>query len=71
MHLIVGATGSLGGTIAKLLRERGEAVRALVRPTSPARQGARHTTPEDLAATYPPGYRGDPDLETERRPGTD
>ena len=50
MHLIVGATGSLGGTIAKLLRERGEAVRALVRPTSPARQGARHTTPEDLAA---------------------
>jgi putative phosphoserine phosphatase/1-acylglycerol-3-phosphate O-acyltransferase len=28
-------------------------------------------TPEELAATYPPGYAGDPDAETERRPGTD
>lgn len=50
MHLIVGATGSLGGRIAHLLRERGEAVRALVRPTSPARANGRHTTPEELAA---------------------
>lgn len=50
MHLIVGATGSLGGTIARLLRERGEDVRALVRPTSPARTSTRHTPPEQLAA---------------------
>jgi len=28
-------------------------------------------TPEELAATYPPGYRGDPTLEAMRRPGTD
>jgi putative phosphoserine phosphatase / 1-acylglycerol-3-phosphate O-acyltransferase len=28
-------------------------------------------TPEELARTYPPGYKGDPDRETERRPGTD
>jgi putative phosphoserine phosphatase/1-acylglycerol-3-phosphate O-acyltransferase len=28
-------------------------------------------TPEELAATYPPGYRGDPDGENTRRPGTD
>jgi putative phosphoserine phosphatase / 1-acylglycerol-3-phosphate O-acyltransferase len=28
-------------------------------------------TAEELAATYPPGYRGDPAREAERRPGTD
>jgi putative phosphoserine phosphatase/1-acylglycerol-3-phosphate O-acyltransferase len=28
-------------------------------------------TPEELARTYPPGYRGDPDGELERRPGAD
>lgn len=50
MHLIVGATGSLGGTIARLLRERGEGVRALVRPASSERASARHTPPEQLAA---------------------
>ena len=31
----------------------------------------RDPTPEELARTYPPGYHGDPDAETERRPGTD
>ena len=28
-------------------------------------------TADDLARTYPPGYAGDPDAETERRPGSD
>ncbi len=28
-------------------------------------------TPEELARTYPPGYKGDPSREAERRPGTD
>ena len=28
-------------------------------------------TPEELVATYPPGYRGDPEAESDRRPGTD
>lgn len=28
-------------------------------------------TPEELARTYPPGYKGDPAKEVERRPGTD
>jgi putative phosphoserine phosphatase / 1-acylglycerol-3-phosphate O-acyltransferase len=32
---------------------------------------ARTPTAEELAATYPPGYKGDPDSEPERRPGTD
>lgn len=28
-------------------------------------------TPEELARTFPPGYKGDPMAESERRPGTD
>jgi len=28
-------------------------------------------TAEELALTYPPGYKGDPVQEAERRPGTD
>lgn len=31
----------------------------------------RTPSPEELALTYPPGYRGDPDTEVDRRPGTD
>jgi putative phosphoserine phosphatase/1-acylglycerol-3-phosphate O-acyltransferase len=31
----------------------------------------RKPTEEELLLTYPPGYRGDPDGERERRPGTD
>lgn len=31
----------------------------------------RTPSPEELALTYPPGYRGDPDTEFVRRPGTD
>jgi putative phosphoserine phosphatase/1-acylglycerol-3-phosphate O-acyltransferase len=31
----------------------------------------REPTAEELASTYPPGYRGDPDLEHDRRPGDD
>jgi uncharacterized protein YbjT (DUF2867 family) len=51
MFLIAGATGSLGGRVARLLLERGERVRALVRTASPARAGAgRHTDPHWLRA---------------------
>jgi putative phosphoserine phosphatase/1-acylglycerol-3-phosphate O-acyltransferase len=31
----------------------------------------RTPTAEELAATYPPGYQGDPDQESQRRPGSD
>jgi putative phosphoserine phosphatase / 1-acylglycerol-3-phosphate O-acyltransferase len=36
-------------------------------------EARRRRTPseEELAATYPPGYKGDPETETERRPGRD
>ncbi|NCG36069.1 MAG: HAD-IB family hydrolase, partial [Actinobacteria bacterium] len=30
----------------------------------------REPTPEELIPTYPPGYGGDPDAETKRRPGS-
>lgn len=51
MFLIAGATGSLGGRVSRLLLERGERVRALVRSASPARVGAgRHTEPDALRA---------------------
>jgi uncharacterized protein YbjT (DUF2867 family) len=41
MNLIAGATGMLGGEICRLLRERGQAVRALVRETSAPEKVAR------------------------------
>jgi putative phosphoserine phosphatase/1-acylglycerol-3-phosphate O-acyltransferase len=38
----------------------------------PPEAKVRHTpTPEELAATYPAGYTGDPTQEASRRPGTD
>ena len=38
----------------------------------PAEARLRRTpTPQELALTYPPGYRGDPEAELDRRPGTD
>lgn len=38
----------------------------------PAEARRRHDpTPEELARTYPPGYKGNPARETARRPGTD
>ncbi len=44
------------------------AISALLPPES---QEHRDPTAEELALTYPPGYRGDPSAELDRRPGTD
>jgi putative phosphoserine phosphatase/1-acylglycerol-3-phosphate O-acyltransferase len=44
------------------------AISALLPPEARER---RRPTAEELAATYPPGYKGDPETESERRPGTD
>lgn len=44
------------------------AIAALLPPESRRR---RAPTADELAATYPPGYRGDPESEPDRRPGTD
>src|SRR5690349_13190697 len=48
--LVVGATGELGGSVVRRLRERGQAVRALVRPSS---------DPADLEALGADIVRGD------------
>ena len=38
----------------------------------PAESRVRRTpTTEELARTFPPGYKGDPNAEVNRRPGTD
>lgn len=44
------------------------AISALLPPES---QEKRAPTAEELARTFPPGYKGDPNAEADRRPGTD
>jgi putative phosphoserine phosphatase/1-acylglycerol-3-phosphate O-acyltransferase len=46
-------------------------MKAIVELLPPEAKVAREPTPEELARTYPPGYKGDPGAETDRRPGTD
>ena len=45
-----------------------KAIRELLPPEAQVRHDP---TPEQLAASYPPGWKGDPEAEHERRPGTD
>ena len=44
---------------------------AIRRQLPPEAAVAHKPTEEELRLTYPPGYKGDPDREVERRPGTD
>lgn len=46
-------------------------MKAITRLLPPEARRRRQPTPEELARTYPPGYRGDPSVEAERRPGHD
>ncbi len=49
-----------------------EAIMTAIAALLPPEARQPHTpTPEELAATYPPGWEGDPELEHDRRPGTD
>src|SRR5690554_1486319 len=48
MFMIVGATGSLGGSVALALLDQGQRVRVLVRPESPLRATGRFTDPAAL-----------------------
>lgn len=49
-----------------------EAIMAAIVDLLPEEARERHTpTDAELRATYPPGYRGDPTAESDRRPGTD
>ncbi len=48
-----------------------EAIMAAISAVLPEEAHHRHEpTSEELALTYPPGYSGDPNAETDRRPGT-
>jgi putative phosphoserine phosphatase/1-acylglycerol-3-phosphate O-acyltransferase len=44
---------------------------AIARLLPPEARAARTPSREELAKTFPPGYRGDPTKEDDRRPGTD
>ena len=44
---------------------------AIVELLPPEAREHREPTEDELARTYPPGYKGDPDAEVSRRPGTD
>ena len=57
-----------GKSVDKDTKRIMKAISALLPPEARVR---REPTPDELAATYPPGYRGDPEQETDRRPGTD
>lgn len=49
-----------------------KAIMAAIVDLLPDEAKLRHDpTPEELARTYPAGYKGDPDRESDRRPGTD
>jgi len=59
MYLVVGATGSLGGQIAKKLLAAGERVRVVERDANPVREQNPHTDPRELAAAGAEAVRGD------------
>ena len=46
-------------------------MQALVDLLPPEARERRAPTNDELMQTFPPGYKGDPNAESERRPGTD
>ena len=68
-------TVTVGGPIElkykSLEKDTKRIMKAIVAVLPPEAREPHDPTPEELAATYPPGYRGDPESETDRRPGTD
>ena len=68
-------TASVGGPVELEHKRLGPDTKRIMRAIAellPPEAQVRHVpTPEELAATYPPGYKGDPEKETGRRPGTD
>jgi putative phosphoserine phosphatase/1-acylglycerol-3-phosphate O-acyltransferase len=66
---------ALGGAIKlshKSLASDTKRIMAAIAELLPPEARVPHVpTPEELAATYPPGYKGDPEHERTRRPGCD
>jgi putative phosphoserine phosphatase/1-acylglycerol-3-phosphate O-acyltransferase len=46
-------------------------MKAITKLLPPEARAHKVPTDAELALTYPPGYKGDPDSESDRRPGTD
>ena len=71
--LITVRVGSAGQARPPQRRGRHQADHAGDHGSAPAGEprGARADADAELAATLPPGYKGDPDAELTRRPGTD
>lgn len=65
----VGKPVKLGGKSLKADTEK--IMKAISKLLPPESRTAHTPTPEELASTYPPGYRGQPEAEGDRRPGTD
>ena len=68
-------TASVGGPVPlankSLASDTKRIMRAIVDLLPPEAHVRHVPTHEELAATYPPGYKGDPENETTRRPGRD
>ena len=56
---------------ASVARDTDRIMAAIVDLLPPEAHERHEPTGQELARTYPPGYRGDPNREHERRPGTD
>jgi putative phosphoserine phosphatase/1-acylglycerol-3-phosphate O-acyltransferase len=56
---------------ASVARDTDRIMAAIVDLLPPEARERHEPTWQELARTYPPGYRGDPNKEHERRPGTD
>ena len=62
----------VAGLKGKSLKADTERIMKAIVKQLPPEARKRHTpSAEELAATYPPGYQGDPGAESARRPGTD
>ena len=62
----------VAGLLGRSLRADTDRIMKAIVAQLPAQARRKHNpTAEELAASYPPGYKGDPDTEPERRPGTD
>lgn len=69
-------TVTVGPPVAGLTGRSAEAdtkrmMSAIAKQLPPEARRRRRPTQDELARTYPPGYKGDPEAEDARRPGTD
>ena len=69
MRVQAGDAGALKGK--SLNADTKRIMKAISEQLPPEAREQRTPTTEELLATFPPGYDGDPEAEHDRRPGTD